>query len=72
MDFDAKLKQIQTVSQKNFGCLTLTTEFISLALPFCSHFSDFSDWVCRTPRVLLRRKQLLQREMSESALCCWS
>ncbi|GAB5580709.1 protein phosphatase Slingshot homolog 2 isoform X3 [Prionailurus iriomotensis] len=27
------------------------------------HFSDFRDWVCKNPCVVLRRKQLLQREI---------
>lgn len=73
MDFNAKLKQIQMMSQKNLSLLLLTTELVSNgALPFCSRLSDCRDWVCRTPRVALRMKQHLQRKVSEPMLCCGS
>lgn len=34
MDFDAELKQIQIISQKNFSLLTLTTELFSYGSSF--------------------------------------
>lgn len=71
MDFDAEIQMFQ----KNFDLWNLTTELVnydSLSLSLCSHFSDFRDWVCKNPCVVLRRKWLLQREISKSVLCCWS
>jgi len=34
MDFDAKLKHIQIMFQKNFGLLTLTTKWVNYGSPF--------------------------------------
>lgn len=34
MDFNAKLKQMQIMSQKNFSLLTLTRELVSSGAPF--------------------------------------
>jgi hypothetical protein len=34
MDFDAQLKQMEIMSQKNFGCLTFTTGLLRHGSPF--------------------------------------